>query len=64
MRKSNILYTCVRNQKQAHEEAIHHWTLLFMYVLKVPLQVILALKHTRAQVTLEGLDVTNTMDSR
>ena len=63
MRKSNILYTCVRNQKQAHGEAIHHWT-LFMYILKVPFQVILALEHPRAQVTLEGLDVTNTMDSR
>ena len=32
-----------------------------MYVLKVPLQVTLALEHARAQVTLERLDVTNTM---
>ena len=32
-----------------------------MYVLKVPLQVMLALEHARADVTLEGLDVTNTM---
>ena len=32
-----------------------------MYVLKVPLQVTLALEHARADVTLEGLDVTNTM---
>ena len=34
-----------------------------MYILKVPFQVILALEHTRAQVTLEGFDVTNIMYS-
>ena len=33
----------------------------FMYVLKVPFQVILALEHPRAQVTLEGLNIANEM---
>ena len=37
-------------------------SLNFMHSLQVTLQVILALKHPRANVTLERLDVTNTMD--
>ena len=41
----------------------YHQTLKFMYVLHVSLHVMLVLKHSRANVTLEGLDVTNTMDS-
>ena len=35
-----------------------------MYVRKVLLKMMLVLEHPRANVTLEGLDVTNTMDSR
>ena len=41
----------------------YHQALKFMYVLHVSLHVMLVLKHSRANVTLEGLDVTNTMDS-
>ena len=33
-----------------------------MYTFKVLLKMILALEHTRANVTLEGLDVTNIMN--
>ena len=47
---------CDRNLSDKHLD--------FMYVLYVVVTVLFVLKHTRANVTLESLDVTNTMDSR
>ena len=35
-----------------------------MFSLKVVIKMMLELKHPRADVTLEGLDVTNTMNRR
>ena len=34
-----------------------------MYVLKVPIKALLVLEHARANITLEFLDITNTMHS-